>query len=279
MKNFKIGIQLYSIREEMEADMDAALGAVKAMGYDYVEFAGYFGKTAEEVRALLDKHGLTAISAHQGPEVFWYGDEEKEIDFLKTLGVKYCAIPWYSVDEYVERWNETVERFTKLGEKLKENGIQLLYHNHDFELGKIGGEAILDKLYASVPADVLQPEFDTCWLHYAGKDPAEYLSGYADRRIDVVHLKDFTCKKLGGGPVYDLIGVNDDEARKKEKAENGFKFMSLGYGMQDFGAIIEACERIGAEYLIVEQDKWYDGETALECAAKSRAYLKEAFGL
>ncbi len=277
MKDFKIGIQLYSLREEMEKDMDATLGAVKAMGYDYVEFAGYFGKTAEEVKALLDKHGLTAISVHQNPDLFWK-EGQPAIDYLKKIGVKYCAIPWYTVDEYFERWDETIDKFTKLGEDLKANGIQLLYHNHDFEFSKIDGETILDKMYATISAELLQPEFDTCWIHYAGNDPAEYLCKYADRKIDVVHLKDFTCTKLGGGPVYGLIGAGDTPTRRKERENNNFKFRPVGYGMQDFKSIIEACEKIGADYLIVEQDQWYD-ENPLDCAAKSRAYLKENFNI
>ena len=70
MKKFRIGLQLYSIRDAMEKDMDAALKAVKEMGYDCVEFAGYFGKSAEEVKALLDKYGLECVSVHQAPQLF-----------------------------------------------------------------------------------------------------------------------------------------------------------------------------------------------------------------
>ena len=69
MKNYKIGLQLFGVRDKMEQDMEATLKAVKEMGYDYVEFAGYFGKTAGEVKALLDKYGLTAVSVHQGPSL------------------------------------------------------------------------------------------------------------------------------------------------------------------------------------------------------------------
>ena len=88
MKKFKIGLQLYSIRENVEKDMDAALKAVKEMGYDCVEFAGFFGKSAEEVRAMLDKYGLEAISVHQTAEP-WLKEGQKAIDYLKTDGVKF----------------------------------------------------------------------------------------------------------------------------------------------------------------------------------------------
>ena len=275
MKNFKVGIQLFSVRDEMERDMDATLAKIKEIGYDYVEPAGYFGKSADEFKALLDKHGLTAISVHQGPQDFWR-DAETNINYLKKIGAKYCAIPWYSVEEFKERFDETMEKFTSLGKMLKENGIQLLYHNHDFEFQKIDGEYIIDKMYKTIPADILQPEFDTCWVNYGGEDPAKFLAKYADRKIDVVHLKDFVCQGFVKGPVYGLIGEGGNEGDNSGESE--FKFKPVGYGVQNFASILESCEKIGAEYLIVEQDQWYD-EDPFECAKKSREYLKNTFGI
>ena len=271
MKNFKVGLQLYSIRDDMEKDMDAALGQVKAMGYDYVEFAGYFGKSAEEVKALLDKHGLECVSVHQAPSLFWEQGQEA-IDYLKVIGTKYCAIPWYTVDEFFDNWDETIAKFTELGKKLKENGIQLLYHNHDFEFRKIDGEAILDKMYATIPNDILKPQFDTCWVHYAGNNPAEYLKKYTGK-IEVVHLKDFVCEKLGGGPVYGLIGEDGGEDKPASKEDNGFMFKPVGSGIQDWPAILAAAEEAGADIVIVEQDQSPE-RPAMESAKMSREYLK-----
>ncbi|MBQ4109504.1 MAG: sugar phosphate isomerase/epimerase [Clostridia bacterium] len=270
MKKFKVGLQLYSIRDAMEKDMDAALKAVKEMGYDYVEFAGYFGKTAEEVKALLDKYGLECVSVHQAPSLFFEKGQEA-IDYIKTLGTKYCAIPWYTVDEFINNWDETMDKFTKLGQQMKENGIQLLYHNHDFEFNKIDGEFILDKMYSTIPNELLQPQFDTCWVHYAGNNPAEYLKKYIGK-IEVVHLKDFVCEKLGGGPVYGLIDADGVE-KKDSKEDNGFKFMPVGYGIQDWPAILAVAEEAGAEIVIVEQDQSPDRDP-LEAVKMSREYLK-----
>ena len=118
MKKFKVGLQLYSVRDAMEKDMDATLKAVKEMGYDYVEFAGYFGKTAEEVKALLDKYELKAISVHQATDLF-----EKEgkaaVDYLNTIGVEYSAIPWYDKNELYNNWDETVKKFAEVSKLLK----------------------------------------------------------------------------------------------------------------------------------------------------------------
>ncbi len=273
MKKFKVGLQLYSVREDMEKDMDGTLGAVKAMGYDYVEFAGYFGKSAEEVKALLDKHGLTCISVHQTHDVF-LTEPEENIKFLKTIGAKYCAIPWMAPDKITTKagFEQLVADAEKVGKLLKAEGIQLLYHNHDFEFLKLGGEIILDKLYSELGSDVINPELDTCWVHYAGADPVEYINKYADRS-QIVHLKDFNCKELAVGPNYALIDENGNEIKAKPREENEFKFQPLGQGRQNMPAILEACDKAATEYIIVEQDQSVE-RPALEAVKMSREYLK-----
>lgn len=274
MKQFKVGLQLYSIREDMEKDMDAALAQVKAMGYDYVEFAGYFGKTAQEVRALLDKHGLECVSVHQAYEVF-LEDEKANIDYLKTIGAKYCAVPWMGVEKHKgsDRFDQTVKEFKQVGKALKDAGIQMLYHNHDFEFGKVDNKFLLDWLYESVPADLLQTEIDVCWVRYAGYDPAEYIKKYTGRS-PIVHLKDFECKNFNMGPVYALIDENGDEGAKPESKEDaGFMFKPVGSGVQDIPAVLAAAEAAGAEYVIVEQDQSPE-RPAMEAAKMSRDYLK-----
>ncbi len=271
MKNFKVGIQLYSIRDAMEKDMDATLKAVKEMGYDYVEFAGYFGKSAEEVKAILDKYGLEAASVHQAIDLF-EKEGQNAVDYLNTLGVKYCAIPWYNKEEFYGDWDGTIEKFANVSKLLKDNGIKLMYHNHDFEFEKIDGEYILDKLYSTLDADVLMPQIDTCWVHYAGVNPADYVRKYSGR-IEVLHLKDFLCEKLGGGPVYALIDENGNEIDKGDKDDNGFKLVPVGSGIQDFPSILAAAEDAGVEYVIVEQDTSLDRDP-MDAAKMSREYLR-----
>ena len=273
MSNLKVGIQLYSLREEMEKDMDLTLKKVKEMGYDYVEFAGYFGKSAEEVRALLDKHGLTCISVHQVYDIF-LENEKESIDYLKTIGAKYCAVPWMGVEKHkgTDVFPQTVEEFNKVGKALKDNGITLLYHNHDFEFQKFEDKFLLDWLYETIPADILETEIDTCWVHYACYNPAEYVLKYSGR-APIVHLKDFVCKNLAQGPVYALIDSDGNEGKSASKEDNGFEFRPVGSGIQNFPEILEAAEKAGAEYVIVEQDQWYDGD-ALDFAKQSRDYLK-----
>ena len=272
MGNFKVGIQLYSLRDKMEADMYGTLKAVKEMGYDCVELAGYFGKTGEEIRSILDELGLECVSVHHLIDPDNGGEEVAK--FLNTIGAKYAAIPWYNADEFHKNWEATIEKFTKLGKFLSENGISLLYHNHDFEFQKKDGEIILDKLYSTIDEKYLNPEFDTCWIKYAGYEPVEYLEKYAGR-INVVHIKDFWAKKLANGPVYALIDSEGkvDEEEQSVETERDFEFRPVGSGVQDVKAIVEASLKAGAEYIIVEQDQWYEGDNLAD-AKKSREYLK-----
>lgn len=267
MKKFKVGIQLYSVRREMEKDFEGTLKAIKDMGYDYVEFAGFFGKPAEEVREILDRLGLTAVSVHEGTQNFNANGQEA-IDYLKAIGVKYCAIPWYDKNEMKNNWDKMIEDFKNYSKALKASGIKLLYHNHDFEFEKVDGEYMIDKLYKELDTSVIDPEFDTCWVHYAGENPSAYIEKYAGR-VEVIHLKDFVCKKLGNGPVYELIG-DENEAQNEDK---GFEFRPVGSGIQDFPSILEAAEKSGTEIVIVEQDEFF-GIEPLDGVKKSREYLK-----
>jgi sugar phosphate isomerase/epimerase len=273
MKKFNIGLQLYSIREYMKDDVDNALREVKAAGYDFVEFAGYFGKSAEEIKSLLDKHNLKAISVHQTYDVF-LDRPEKEIKYIKDIGAKYCAIPWLPAEKQAgtKEFPNVIKDIKKVGKMLSDNGLQLLYHNHDYEFEKYNGKTKLDILYESIEPSYLMTEFDTCWVKYAGFDPAKYILKYSGRS-PVIHLKDFILTGETSGPVYALI---DDKGNpmKKDKKENSFLHKPLGKGIQDFESILKAAEKAGSEFLIVEQDE-PDGTEPMQAARESREYLKK----
>lgn len=271
MKKFKVGLQLYSVNKNLAEDFYGTLKAVKEMGYDYVEFAGYFDHSAEEIKSMLDELGLTCFSVHQ--LIDWYFKEgEKAAQFVKTLGAKYSAIPWYNAENLNEEtFDETVKTFTKAAELLKKYDIQLTYHNHDFEFKKYGDKFVLEAIYDALP-DLLEGELDTCWAKYAGIDPVEFLKKYPGR-MHTLHLKDFTCKELAAGPIYALIDEKGNEIPPISRKDNGFRFTPLGQGLQDFPAILKAAEEVGTEYVIVEQDNSYDVDPLVN-AKISREYLK-----
>jgi len=271
MSNLKVGLQLFSVRDHMEKDMDETLKKVKEMGYDYVEFAGYFGKSAEEIREMLDKYDLKCISVHQGLDFY----DEKGVEgaeYVKKLGAEYSVVPWYDKEQLYTNLDGAMKKFSEMGRFLKDNGLKLLYHNHDFEFVKVGDELVIDTMYKTVDKEIFNPEFDTCWIKYAGYEPTEYLNTYKGR-INIVHIKDFYAEEMGGGPVYGLIDKDGNEVKPKTREENKFEFRPVGYGLQDIKAIVEASIAAGAEYIIVEQDVWYDDDS-LELAKKSREYLK-----
>ena len=262
----------------MAADFEGTLKAIRDMGYEYVEFAGYYGKTSSEIKALLDELGLKCISVHQGPD-FFAEDPQGAVDYLKGFGVKYVVIPWYEVSKLAgtPEWNDTVAIFRKTADLLAANGMMLGYHNHDFEFKTFEGKYLHDHIFDSVDADKIFPELDTCWVRYAGLSPEDKICQFAGR-VPVVHLKDFTCKSLGGGPVYALIDNDGNEQSSDNKEDNGFEFRPLGMGIQDFGKILEACEKSGTETVIVEQDQTY-AMSELEAAKIAREYLKNTFGI
>lgn len=254
----------------MERDMEKTLAAVAGMGYEYVEFAGYFGRSSSELKELLERYSLKCVSVHQSVD-FYDNDPEAAIAFLKGFGVKYSVIPWYDGAKLADdgQWAQISKSFARVSALLEAHGMKLMYHNHDFEFKKINGVYIHDRIMSDVPG--ILPQLDTCWVHYAGIDPVVMIDKYKGK-VPVIHLKDFVCKNLAAGPVYALID-SEGNAKGGSLEDTGFDYRPLGRGIQDIPAILKACERAGTEYIIVEQDESSD-MPPLEAARISREYLK-----
>ena len=266
--NFPIALQLYSVRDDMAADFEGTLKKVKALGYDGVEFAGLFGKSAAEIKTMCKEIGLTPISAHV-PLIDMMNDPAL-LETYAEIGCKYVVIP-YLTEEYRpgnDKFNEVIEGAKVLGEKANSLGMKLCYHNHDFEFVKVDGEYALDILYKEVSADLLQTEIDTCWVNVGGENPAEYVRKYTGR-AEIVHLKDFVGSKSEN--MYALIGIDENE---KKDTQGKFEFRPVGSGVQDFPAILAAAKDAGALWVVVEQDQPSMGLAPIECAEKRIHYLK-----
>ncbi len=267
-----VAVQLYSVRDEMEKDFYGTIEAMKELGYDGVEFAGLFGEEPEKIKAFCEEIGIVPISAHV-PYFDMLENPEKVLSDYAKIGCKYVAVPYLTEEcrPGTPGFDATVEGIRKIGKAAKALGIQLLYHNHDFEFVKIGDEYALDVLYSTIPADLLQTEIDTCWVNVAGVNPAEYVEKYSGR-APVVHLKDFKKSGESLGKLYDLIGIDDEGSEQEE--ENTFSFMPVGYGVQDMPAILAACENAGAHWVVVEQDSPAKDDTPMNSVKLSREYLK-----
>lgn len=270
MKTLPVALQVYSIREEAAKDFKKAMKAVKEIGYDGVELAGLYGIPAAEIKKVLDEVGLIPVSAHVS-ELMNGGAELSDVlnDYL-TIGVKYIAVPYLGegMRPGDAGFDEVLKKIENIGIETRKKGLTLLYHNHDFEFIKLpDGTYGLDYMYANTSPDNLKTELDTCWVNVGGENPSEYIRKYTGR-APVVHLKDFEGSK--SEQMYELIGIKSE---KKEGVKNTFRFRPVGYGKQDFPSILAASVDAGAEWVVVEQDQWYD-TPALECAKMSRDYLK-----
>ncbi|MBQ8356992.1 MAG: sugar phosphate isomerase/epimerase [Clostridia bacterium] len=263
-----VAVQVYSVRDDAKADLRGTLEKIKKMGYDGVEFAGLYGNSPAEIKAMCAEIGLVPISAHV-PYLDMLADPKGVLSQYAEIGVKYVAVP-YLTPEYrpgTENFPEVVKNVAMLGKVAKDLGIQLLYHNHDFEFVKLDGKYALDILYEEVSADLLQTELDVCWVNVGGEVPADYIRKYSGR-CPVVHLKDFYGEK--SEDMYELIGIQS----AAPKRPGNFEFRPVGSGLNDFPAILKASAESGAEWVIVEQDKPSMGLSPMECIEKSIKYLK-----
>lgn len=266
-----VAVQLYSVRDDMEKDFYGTIRKMKEFGYDGVEFAGLFGQNPEEIKAFCEEIGIVPISAHV-PYYDMLENPEAVLADYKTIGCKYVVVPYLTEEcrPGTDGFAATVEGIRKIGEAAKALGLQLLYHNHDFEFVKIGEEYALDVLYSSVSEDILKTEIDTCWVNVAGVVPAEYIEKYSGR-APVVHLKDFKMSGSKQGQLYKLIGIDENEEDEEQEA---FSFMPVGHGAQDIPAILAACEDAGALWVVVEQDSPAKDDTPMNSVKLSREYLK-----
>ena len=154
-----------------------------------------------------------------------------------------------------------IEKLQKSAAYFKENGIQILYHNHDREFQKDNDIYHLDHILSAFEGDLLLPEIDTCWAAIGHGDPQDYMKRY-NGRCPIIHLKDFSCHasyqngNLGNG------------------LPEGFEIRPVGYGKQNFPEILAAAEKAGVQWVVVEQDQPTKENTPLECAKMSRHYLK-----
>jgi len=240
-----IALQLYSIKEDAEVDFNNALALTAKAGYDSVEFAGYFGHNAGQMKAMLDAHNLKAVSTHIGLDRFKNAFDE-EVAFAKTLGYKYLTCPAIYCDS-IERITAAAEVFEDCAKKAKEHGMIVAYHNHAHEFEKLDGRYPLDILFELAPN--LKFQADVFWLAYAGLDPIEFLKPYIESgRLCMIHAK--------------------------EIAKSGKENVYIGQGRIDFRALSALCPPSQYPY-IVEQEE-YTGdrfEGICECFKGLKAAL------
>ena len=240
-----IALQLYSIREQLQKDFRGAMEQAAAMGYTAVE-TGQFGGEAERQIEVFDDLGLQVIAAHVKPPV---GDNKNSsLDFMETLGSKRLVVPWLDPAVYfssAEGVHRAADLLNEAAENSAERGLQLHYHNHDFEFGRIDSRLIFDLLYEQLDPRILF-EVDTYWVETAGIDSAELIRELAER-APLLHIKD---------------GLMDRD----------LPMVAVGDGRMEFSQVIAA----GAphtRWLIVELDRC--AGDMMHAVARSLDYLRE----
>jgi sugar phosphate isomerase/epimerase len=239
----KIGLQLYTVRDQMKADFDGTIAKVASIGYKEVEFAGYFGRTPEQVRAVIDHNGLTSPSCHVEYAVL--SDQwPSVVESSKTIGQSYIVCPWIpeEIRKQPDAWKRAIDTFNHAGEISKKSGIQFAYHNHWFEFLPVNGKLPYDMLLEQCDPDLVKMELDLCWITVAGADPLTYFNRYPGR-FPLVHVKDM--KKL---PKVSASGGQDFGDSLKDMTE-------VGSGIIDWKRILGQSEKAGIKHYIVEHDK------------------------
>jgi sugar phosphate isomerase/epimerase len=225
-----VGVQLYTVRNDMAKDFEGTLQKVASLGYKEVEFAGYYDRTPEQVKEILTRFGLEAPSAHV-PLKEIQTNIEKSIEAAKIIGHKLIVCPYLDANDRktIDNYKSHVATFNKAGEACKKAGIEFAYHNHDFELVAIDGTVPLDLLLAETDKNLVKLELDLYWMKKANANSLAYIAKHPRRTI-AFHVKDM-----------------DNTAKQF--------FTEVGRGIIDFKEIFKQSKNSGVKYYFVEQDQ------------------------
>jgi sugar phosphate isomerase/epimerase len=250
-----IGLQLYTLRDELQKDMLGTLKAVAAIGIKEVEIYDLYGKTPAEFAKILKDNGLSAPSGHYMTHHL-RGNWEKEIENAKILGMKYMvnAILEPAESKTLDDYKRLAELFNKAGTQTRKAGIQYCYHNHNFEFQKFGNTTPYDYLLQALDSTLVKFEMDCFWVTHAGQDPVAYFKKYPGR-FPLLHIKD-----LKGHP-----------APIQEKDDRMGLFAPVGQGTIDWKRIFAAAPGGGMQHFFIEQD-WCE-QPPLKAVEMSYAYL------
>jgi len=239
----KVGVQLYTVRGKMKKDFDGTIARVATIGYKEVEFAGYFGRTPQQVRAALDKNGLTSPACHVDYKLLAPAQWPSQIESAKIIGQSYIVNPWIPIKlrKTEDDWKRISETFNRAGEAGKKAGIQFAYHNHWFEFLPVNGKRPYDMLLEMCDPNLVKMELDLCWITVGGGDPLQYFDRYPGR-FPLVHVKDM--KKL---PQVSSSGNQDFGSSLKDMTE-------VGSGVIDWKRIFAQSDKAGIKHYIVEHD-------------------------
>ena len=248
-KHIPVGLELYSVREDLKKDLMGTVRGVAKLGYECVEFySPYYDWTldyAKDVRKELDDLGVHCYSTHNGPKSFTPEGIGKAIELNQALGARYVVLAHPGDVKDVDGWKRVADTLNKANETLARQGLHAGYHNHDLEWKPVDGQKPMEILAANTDKSImLQLDVGTCLE--AGSDPVAWVEAHPGR-IRSMHLKEWSPEK-------------------------GYHVL-VGDGVAPWKKLFAAAEsKGGIEYYLIEQEgsDYSEMETAERCLAAYR---------
>jgi sugar phosphate isomerase/epimerase len=255
-----IGIQLYTVGQDLKKDVGTTLKQIRAIGYTEVETAGFAGLTAKQFRAELDNAGLGCHSAHMQMNS---PDLGPVFDDAHALGVHFVvSSALFSSGEgaqpTVDVYKKMAAHINDIAQKAQQAGLQYAYHNHNFEFKPLDGNTIgYDVLLSETDPSLVDFELDCGWMVAAGYSPIKYFKKYP-RRYKMLHIKDF----VAGSKVSTSLAAPE----RPQGTE-------LGHGHIDYKPILKAARKTAVKYIYVEQEPPFLDMAAIDAARVDYQYL------
>jgi sugar phosphate isomerase/epimerase len=264
-ENVALGIQLWTVKSEMEKDVEGTLRKLHSYGFREIEFAGFYGRTAADMGKILKSIGLIPVSMHVGA-----GEIDKEsarvLADAKTLGLRYivCSspgvtpekdkLPWEEKMNAVDLtdWKRNAKLFDRFGKEVSAAGMRFGYHNHDAEFKKFDGKTAFDWLFETTDPKHVAIELDVGWVAVAQQDPVAILDKYKDRVI-ALHVKD--------------VGKRGADGKSPPS-------VALGEGTVDWRSVLGTAKKNGTKAYFYEQEEPFT-RPILESAKISADYLSK----
>ncbi|REL39062.1 sugar phosphate isomerase/epimerase [Rhodohalobacter sp. SW132] len=247
------GVVSYTFRNQFSEDVPGTLDMIQEMGFTNIEFSALFGKSAEEIRMLLDARDMICTSYGVGYDRLMDEPEEVAAE-AEILGAEFVRVAWipHSAPFDIDDAKRAISEFESAGKILREKGIRLNYHNHGYEFRPYEDGTLFDYMVQNSNPDYLNFELDTFWVAHPGHDPVELLKTYPDR-FNLVHLKDL---------------AKDAEHDYSGRAPSHYD-VPLGTGQIDFHSFLIAAENSAIEHFYIEDET----EDVVNRVPKSREYI------
>lgn len=229
-----VGLQLYSVRAQIQQGLPAILSKLKGIGYQEIEtFSGLNSRPAAELKRMVEDAGLRLPSGH-----FDYDKFETSFDYAHSLGVSFMVCPYLPHHGSPDEFKQAAEKFNQWGEKARAAGMRLAVHNHNFEFQKFGNTTGYEILISQTDPKLVFFELDCYWVAEAGYDPVQLMKSMPGR-VPLLHLKD----RQPGTAI-------------SQKLDNAAaRFTEVGTGTLDYKRIIAEARALDVQHYFVEQDE------------------------